>query len=216
MNSLDFQIPELQQWPLIQSNQAVNLFKAVRTNFSGVTLTRWRTISPTLNEPIQWGTQYTVNILFASYDADPREILGSFPIEQGQTISLNSYQVTPDGTPGAITLHNDSTETMYCGFAEVCNISMNQICTMLIPPGETCVIAPMDRVLITVNADYANEPLLYAMPNLVAAGLLVDQSNGPADSVVQYDMNTGWSGGPETTPYPAGTELVPLMILPLT
>lgn len=215
MSSIDFQIPELQQWPLIQSNQAVNLFKAVRTNFSGVTLTRWRTISPTLNEPIQWGTQYTINILFEFYDADPREILGHFSIVQGQTFSLGTYQVTSDGTPGAITLHNDSPQTVYCGLAQDCNISMNQICTMHIPPGETCVIVPLDLILITVNADYANEPILYAMPNLINPGLLVDQSKGPVDSVVQYDMNTGWSGGPETTPCPAGTALSPLMILPL-
>lgn len=147
----------------------------------------------------------------------------STPIDTGQQLRVDSTgdgQVTSNGYPGDVSFLNESTRPFTCGLSSPFGGGEAPFCAFPLNGSGLQVIEPALVILLmfstknvrpgTVVEDFYGLPLASFGP-----AVLIDFSTGDQRDL-SYDCDTGWSWGSFTwaQQVAAGTDLVPLLVVP--
>jgi hypothetical protein len=193
-------------------------FKAVgSSDLAGVPLVWFVTRRYSLSTVVTWRGEYQAYT--ATHSAAPSvsvDAAASYDIVPGQVLevvhSTGTGAVVSGGTPGAISIHNETTTPFICGISQRDADGVAPVAAFPLYGNGLQVVVPLEQVLLVFStARFAPGTPVTASPGL---GVLVALS-GTDERQVSYDINAGWSWGdaPWAREVPAGSDLVPLLIV---
>jgi hypothetical protein len=205
---------------LAASGFALLGFKAVRSSDrAGTSLVWFRAQRYSLNTTVTWRASYQAYTAVRETGAAAAiEASASYDIAPGELLEVEhptgTGAVRLGGTPGAISLHNQTTTPFDCGISQSQDGVAGPVAAFRLYGLNLQVIYPTERVLLVFStAQLGPGAAVHDSPGL---GLLVELE-GAHDRAVSYDLNDGWRWGeqPWAQQVAPGTELAPLLIEPI-
>lgn len=216
--AVNISMPQATVEALSQNNFILYGFKAVKTTAKGAPLVWFQTTQFGLSTVVSWSEQYQA-YTSTSHIIPNGEIIASnsYPISLDNTLNVTGGTGTgtvdtTTGTPGAISINNQTTTQFTCGISQTQpNGSVTSMCAFPLFGGMLDVIAPIEQVLLMFSTTPVNTGTV--IEQSYSAGVFIDLTGEPSRTV-NFDINAGWSwdGGPWAKSIPANSNLVPLMI----
>lgn len=193
-------------------------FKAVNSIPKNSAPLVWFTHSQySLNNALTWTEQY------AAYTSNSAIVPGgkivssaTYPMNLGQTLNVTGASgtgnVTTNGTSGAITITNQTTNPFTTGISQQNPMGEStSMCAFPLFGYNTDVIAPIEKVALMFAKQKVNTgTVIY---QAFSQGIFIDLTSDP-EREVSYDMNQGWSwnGQAWAQTIPSNADLVPFLI----
>ncbi|MDJ0593389.1 MAG: hypothetical protein QNJ72_25950 [Pleurocapsa sp. MO_226.B13] len=193
-------------------------FKAVQTTAQGAPVVWFQTTNYALNTVISWSEEYQAYTSKSQIIPNGQIVASnSYPISLDQTLEVTSSTGTGNvdassGTPGAISIHNQTTTQFTCGISQQqMTGNTTPLCAFPLFGGNLNVIAPIEKVLLMFSTQPVNTGTVIFQA--YSPAVLIDLT-GVTSRQVSYEINQGWSadGAPWATNLPATTNLVPFLI----
>jgi hypothetical protein len=196
-------------------------FKGVQTTLQGGAPLVWfesQTFS--LNTVVSWQEQYQGYTSSSAIIPNGQIVASaSYNMDLAQTLEVQNPSgtgvVVTGGTQNALSILNQTSTPFTCGISQVQNVGGQPVATPLcafpLYGNMLDVFAPIELVLLEFATVAVNTgTVIYQAFSQAALINLTSDS----EMAVSFDINTGWSGNgnPNVQTYPAGTNLVPLLL----
>ncbi|MEZ4471342.1 MAG: hypothetical protein R3F60_11185 [bacterium] len=215
--SIEISLPQATVDALVTGKYQLYAFKGVQTTVGGGAPVVWfKSSAFSLTTQIVWEEQYQAYTSMsaiipsgqinasAAYDADLAQILTV-------TSTAGTGTVGDGGTPGAISILNNTTSPFTCGISQVVAGQASPLCAFPLYGNGLDVMAPIEKVLLMFATDSINTgTVIY---KAYSQGILIDLT-GVTDRDVSFDINKGWSWGGYSwgQGVAPNADLVPLLI----
>lgn len=191
-------------------------FKAVATTIRGAAPLVWfRTLTFLNTTKVHWSEQYQAYISTSPIITNGEiDASANVDMDLGGTANVDAAGIlTPmgDGTPGAISINNQSSNHWTCGISQMAEGTANPMCAIPLNGKMLDVIVPIEKVLLTFASNTVDTgTVIY---KCFSSGLMIDLTAKNTRSVA-FDIDNGWSwdGGTWATEVAANANLVPLLI----
>ena len=196
MSSVTIQMPPDTVQQLAGQGYSLFAFKAVHTNDVSLLPALWyQTQSFGAETVIGWTDGFSAFTSFSQIVPDSQiAVSASYPARIGSTVMITAPDgtgaVSPQGSPGAISIYNETRTEMTCGIGQSVNGQQNIVCAAPLYGEFIVEIAPSEGLLVDFTA-----------PETVSR-------------TVNYDIDTGWEWGGENwgRQIMARSDLVPVLI----
>lgn len=219
MSSVTIQMPPDTVQQLAGQGYSLFAFKAVHTNDVSLLPALWyQTQSFGAETVIGWTDGFSAFTSFSQIVPDSQiAVSASYPARIGSTVMITAPDgtgaVSPQGSPGAISIYNETRTEMTCGIGQSVNGQQNIVCAAPLYGEFIVEIAPVRQVLLIIAYGSIDTGTLVEIAP--SEGLLVDFTAPETVSrTVNYDIDTGWEWGGENwgRQIMARSDLVPVLI----
>jgi hypothetical protein len=191
-------------------------FKAVQTTMGGGAPLVWfATTSFMASTVINWTEQYQAFTSLSQIITGGQIVASSpYDITLGQTLNVGPNgvgNVTEQGTSGAVSILNTTTQQFTCGISEMQNGIPSPLCAFPLYGNGMDVIAPIEKVLLMFSTLPFNTGTV--IEQAYSQAILIDLTSNN-QRTVSFDINLGWSWGGASWAQAivANADLVPLLI----
>lgn len=182
---------------LLQSGFTLYGFKAVQTSIGGgAPLVWYATQRYSQSTVVSWTADYHAYTSTSQIVPNAQiQAIFQTQIALGQTLQVQQMgigQVVDGGTPGAISILNQTTQQFTTGIGQPNSNGPASLCAFPLFGNMIDVIAPSEQVLLM----FATQPVNFGTVifQAFAPGLLIDLT-GVSSRNVTFDINNGWSAG---------------------
>jgi hypothetical protein len=191
-------------------------FKAVQGHQGGGAPLVWlSTDSYLMNTELSWGQQYQAYLSTSQIMPGSQiQVMSAVNVNLGQTVQIQNgggMTVVPQGTPGAISILNQSFSQYTIGLSQPMNGPTSPYCAFPLYASMMSVLAPVEKVLLMFSTIPMNRgTVVFQAPS---QALFIDLTSAN-QRTVSFDINTGWSwgGAPWAQQIPQNSNLAPLLI----
>lgn len=201
---------------LMQGGYQLYGFKAVRTTANGASPLVWLSTNRLSTQTaVSWMDEYQAYISNNQIIPNGRIMpMASYGIYPGQTLQVQNGgigQVINSGTPGAISILNQSMMQFTCGISQFINGMPSPNCALPLYGNFMNVVTPVEKVMLMFSSMSVNTGTV--VYQAFRPGLLIDLTSSNSRTVT-FDINTGWSWGGYSwgQAVAPNTNLLPLLI----
>ncbi|AUX43503.1 uncharacterized protein SOCE26_049520 [Sorangium cellulosum] len=196
-------------------------FKGVQTTMKGGAPLVWfQTDTFSLATHVSWEEQFQAYTSLSSIIPKGQiKASAAYDIDLGQTLQVQDPKgtgaVVQGGTPGAISILNQTTTQFACGISQVQDVggtpTATPLCAFPLYGNGLDVMAPIELVLLSFATLQINTgTVIY---KAFSQGILIHLT-GVTERAVSFDINKGWSwgGGSWAQTVQASADIAPLLI----